>query len=98
MDVPPKGDQPAAVQQTSTIALQCDSLAVSPFFVIWTRKDERPMTQPKPVAYPVYVGTRFPADLAQQVKATALKTNATMSDVVRQAVTAQLKQSPEVPG
>ena len=68
------------------------------FLLPTTRKDERPMTQPKPVAYPVYVGTRFPADLAQQVKATALKTNATMSDVVRLAVAQQLKQSPEVTG
>ena len=34
MDVPPKGDQPAAVQHEGTIALQCDFLAVPPLFVI----------------------------------------------------------------
>ena len=56
------------------------------------------MAQPKPMTYPVYVGTRFPADLAQTLKTQAQRTGSSMSDVVRIAVAAQLNNSPEVSG
>ena len=56
------------------------------------------MNEPKPIAYPVFVGTRFPVDLAQQVKTQAQRTGSSMSDVIRRAVTAQLNNSPEVTG
>ena len=65
------------------------------FLLSMTRKDARTMTQPKTMTYPVYVGTRFPADLAQTLKTQAQRTGSSMSDLIRLAVAAQLNNSPE---
>ena len=56
------------------------------------------MTPPKPLTYGVFVGVKMPATLAQQVKAHAQRNGSSVSDVIRQAVTVQLQNSPEVPG
>lgn len=56
------------------------------------------MTQPKTLTYPVFVGVKMTPTMAETVKAHAQRTGSSVSDVIRQAVTVQLQNSPEVPG
>ena len=56
------------------------------------------MTEPKTAKYPVFVGVKVTTTMAETIRQNAQRTGSSMSDVVRQAVTAQLKQSPEVTG
>lgn len=56
------------------------------------------MKDPKTLTYPVYVGVKMTPAMAETIRQNAQRTGSSMSDVVRQAVTAQLKQSPEVTG
>ena len=56
------------------------------------------MTPSKPLTYPVFVGVKMTPTMAETVRQTAQRTGSSMSDVVRLAVAAQLKQSPEVSG
>ena len=53
------------------------------------------MSGPK-MTYPVYIGVKVTPAMAETVRQTAQRTGSSMSDVVRLAVAAQLKQSPEV--
>lgn len=56
------------------------------------------MTPSKPLTYPVYIGVKVTPAMAETVRQTAQRTGSSMSDVIRQAVTVQLQNSPEVPG
>lgn len=59
------------------------------------------MTEQKPATfpvYPVYVGVKVTPAMAHAIRQDAQQKGVTMSDVVRQAVTQQLKNSPEVKG
>ena len=56
------------------------------------------MTPSKPLTYPVYIGVKVTPAMAETVQAQAQRNGSSVSDVIRQAVTVQLQQSPEVPG